>query len=293
MARQLHALVVDDSVMTRKMVMKSLQETGLAEFSFTEADDGLTALEIYQPETYDLMFVDMKMPRMDGVEFLQKLRELDGKRPPAVMVTAEAQQEIVHDAIARADVDAFLLKPVDTDRMRNGLQSLVQSIPDPTSKWTVQNGEVVAQAFQETIGQMCNLELRETPDIQEAPSGDIVFGLISVMGQVQWSVTLGFAGRAAAEVASKFSGFEIDFDSPDLGDAIGEIANFTAGQAKRLLAQRGLEVEISLPNVMAARDFRTLVQRKHRTCEDQVHFDSDLGHMWVGVTVGLATGLIL
>lgn len=278
--------------MTRKMIMKSLQETGLADFSFTEAEDGLDAIESYKPDSYDLMFVDMNMPRMDGVSFLQKLKELDGNRPPAVMITAEAQQEIVHDAIARADVDAFLLKPVDTARMLKGLSSLVQSIPDRNSKWSVQNGEIVAEAFQKTVGQMCSLDLREINE-DEAPSGDIVFGMISVVGQVQWSITLGFSGPAAAGVVSKFAGMEIDFDSPDLGDGIGELANLTAGEIKRLLADRGLDVEITLPNVMAARDFRTLVQRKRRTNEDQVHFESELGRMWVGVTVGLATGLIL
>ncbi|MFW5839966.1 MAG: response regulator, partial [Planctomycetota bacterium] len=266
MARKLHALVVDDSVMTRKMIMKSLQETGLADFSFTEAEDGLDAIESYKPDSYDLMFVDMNMPRMDGVSFLQKLKELDGNRPPAVMITAEAQQEIVHDAIARADVDAFLLKPVDTARMLKGLSSLVQSIPDRNSKWSVQNGEIVAEAFQKTVGQMCSLDLREINE-DEAPSGDIVFGMISVVGQVQWSITLGFSGPAAAGVVSKFAGMEIDFDSPDLGDGIGELANLTAGEIKRLLADRGLDVEITLPNVMAARDFRTLVQRKRRTNE--------------------------
>jgi len=66
-------LIVDDSSMTRKMVMKALSETGLANFSFTEAEDGAEALEKFNPACMDLMFVDMKMPRMDGIDFLQHL----------------------------------------------------------------------------------------------------------------------------------------------------------------------------------------------------------------------------
>ena len=293
MARKLHALVVDDSIMTRKMVMKALMETGLADFSFTEAEDGLDALEKFRPDEVDLMFVDMKMPRMDGIEFLQRLHELHPGCPPAVMVTAEAKEEAVQDAIARAEVDAFLLKPVDADRMNKGLRSLIQSLPDRTGQWTVPNGDAVAEAFETILAQTCDLMIERDPKGEDIESGDIVFGHISVMGQVQWSVTLGFEGSAAVGAASRFAGMDIPMESPDLGDAIGELANQTAGIIKRLLTQRGLDVEISLPTVMAARDFRTLVQRKRRTSEDHVHYTSGVGRMWAGVTVGIASGLIL
>ncbi len=293
MARQLHALIVDDSAMTRKMVMKSLSETGLAAFSFTEAGDGAEALEKFQPGAFDLMFVDMKMPRMDGIEFLQELHTIHVNCPPAVMVTAEAQESVVKDAIDRAKVDAFLLKPVDAERLRKGLANIVQAIPEKAGAWAVPHGDAAAEAFEQILEQMAGLKVKPADESIRFDQGDVVFANITIMGQVQWSLVLGFEGQAASQIASRFAGFEIPFDSPDLGDAVGELANLTAGQAKRILAERGLDVEISLPTVVAANNFRTLVQKKRRTTEDMVYYESEVGPLWAGVTVGMVSGLIL
>jgi two-component system chemotaxis response regulator CheY len=279
--------------MTRKMVMKALSETGLANFSFTEAEDGADALEKFNPDSMDLMFVDMKMPRMDGIDFLQHLHTAHANCPPAVMVTAEAQEEVVRDAITRADVDAFLLKPVDADRLRKGLQNIVQAIPERIGAWTVPHGEAAAKALEKVLQDMAGLKLEVTDQEQVVDQGDIVFANITIMGGVQWSLVIGFDGSTASQIASKFAGFEIPFDSPDLGDAVGELANLTAGEVKRMLTTRGLDVEISLPTVVAASNFRTLVQKKRRTTEDVVYYQSELGRLWVGVTVGMASGLIL
>jgi CheY-like chemotaxis protein/CheY-specific phosphatase CheX len=292
-ARQLHALIVDDSVMTRKMVMKSLSETGLAAFSFTEAGDGAEALEKFQPGSFDLMFVDMKMPRMDGIEFLQELHSIHVNCPPAVMVTAEAQESVVKDAIDRAKVDAFLLKPVDAERLRKGLANIVQAIPEKSGQWSVPHGDAASLALETVLEQTTGMKIQPVLDAIQFDQGDVVFANITIMGQVQWSLVLGFEGQTASQISSKFAGFEIPFESPDLGDAIGEVANLAAGEAKRILAQRGLDVEISLPTVVAANNFRTLVQKKRRTTEDIVYYQSEAGSLWVGVTVGMVSGLIL
>ena len=53
--------------------MKALDLTGLAKFAFTEAEDGLDALEKYRDGDTDIVFVDMNMPRMGGLEFIREL----------------------------------------------------------------------------------------------------------------------------------------------------------------------------------------------------------------------------
>ena len=87
MARPLKALIVDDSATTRKMIMKALGQTGLADFSFTEAEDGVDALNLYSPGETEIIFVDMNMPRMDGLEFVRELRSQYPMCPPTVMIT--------------------------------------------------------------------------------------------------------------------------------------------------------------------------------------------------------------
>ncbi len=73
MLRRINALIVDDSPTTRKMVMTALNQTGLAEFDFTEANDGIDALAQYRAGQTQLLFVDMNMPRMNGRDFIRKL----------------------------------------------------------------------------------------------------------------------------------------------------------------------------------------------------------------------------
>jgi len=90
MAREIRALIVDDSRTTRKMVMTALDQAGLAKFDFTEAEDGLDALEKFRPDETEIIFTDMHMPRMDGVEFLRRLHSLHKTCPPAVMITGES-----------------------------------------------------------------------------------------------------------------------------------------------------------------------------------------------------------
>ena len=127
MPRPINALILDDSVMTRKMIMKDLEASGLAEFTFTEADDGQEGLEKFRPDEFDIIFADMQMPRKDGVEFLTDLHKAYETYPPAVMITSERSMEVLERA-AEAHFAGFLLKPVDTDRLRRGLKKIIDAL---------------------------------------------------------------------------------------------------------------------------------------------------------------------
>ena len=63
----LKALVVDDSGVMRKMVMKALTDAKLVTFEFVEAVDGRDALTKFDPKQIDIAFVDWNMPNMTGI----------------------------------------------------------------------------------------------------------------------------------------------------------------------------------------------------------------------------------
>lgn len=75
-----------------------------------------------------------------------------------------------------------------------------------------------------------------------------VSGVIGLSGEVQGSVVLSFEKEAACNIASKFAGTELTLESPDFSDAIGELANMVAGNAKKDFS--GYEASISLPSVI-------------------------------------------
>jgi CheY-like chemotaxis protein len=288
--RHINALILDDSVMTRKMIMKDLQATGLADFSFVEADDGVEGLEKYQPGAFDLIFVDMQMPRMDGIEFVTRLREQHADYPPAVMITSERSMDILEQAVD-AGIKAFMLKPVDKPRLARGLRKLIDSLPDREGPSAVPYGDVVPASFTEMMSQMAAVNVSPAQDDPAVRNGRIVFGTIAILGEVQWSVVLGFEQEAAESIVKAFVGMEIPFDSPDMGDAVAELVNIVAGEIKRQLDVRGVQVEISLPVVNAADSLRTIAQRS-TTCQHQ-HFTCEHGKCWTSVTVGMNAGLVL
>ncbi len=290
MARKINALIVDDSDITRKMLMKALDMTELADFSYTEAADGAEALDVYAPENIDIMFVDLNMSGMDGGEFLRAAGAKSEKHTPAILVTAEADMEHVARIIREAHADGIMYKPFDPPRLKAGLKSIIKTIPTKVGPSVVPNGECAVNALKEVLFETCQLELTERDPEEELRTSNVVVGSIVLHGDVQWIVVFGFAFDTAKKVASKFTGFDIDNDE-DLGDAIGELTNILAGRTQLLLDQQGLKTNLTLPSVYSVQNLRVLVQRKNT--HDYFHFDSQLGKLWAGVTVGTSQGLIL
>ena len=75
-----------------------------------------------------------------------------------------------------------------------------------------------------------------------------VSGVIGLSGDVTGAVVLSFPEKVATRLASKFAGVEMEIDHPDFADAVGELTNMVAGNAKKDLT--GLSVSISLPSVI-------------------------------------------
>ena len=87
---------------------------------------------------------------------------------------------------------------------------------------------------------------RPTLKSHPSPSYD-VSGIIGFSGDVVGSVVVSFQEQAAVKLASAFAGVELEPGTPDFADAIGELANMIAGNAKKDL---GAAANISTPNVI-------------------------------------------
>jgi two-component system chemotaxis response regulator CheY len=130
----INAMVVDDSGIMRKMVMRALSETGLAVFEFTEAKDGMDALEKFDPKSTEMLFVDWNMPNMSGIDFIKKVRETEKHHVPVVMVTTESTMGKVEEAMDEADVDCFVVKPFTPEVLRQKLEPLFEKIKEDASQ---------------------------------------------------------------------------------------------------------------------------------------------------------------
>jgi PAS domain S-box-containing protein len=113
------ALLVDDVNINRLITINMLEYTGLA---IDEAGDGDEALEMFReaPEfTYDIIYMDVQMPNMNGYDASLAIRALDrkdAKRVPIVALTANAFKEDIDKALA-SGMNAHLAKPMELDKV--------------------------------------------------------------------------------------------------------------------------------------------------------------------------------
>ncbi|WP_420824135.1 response regulator [Thermoflavimicrobium daqui] len=114
-------LVVDDQYGIRVLLKEVFSKDNLIVF---QAANGKQALEIIRLERPDLILLDMKMPGMDGLELLRRLRRLDTKIK-VIMMTAYGELDMVDEATKLGAIGHFT-KPFDIDELRAAvIQQLV------------------------------------------------------------------------------------------------------------------------------------------------------------------------
>lgn len=115
----MNILIVDDSRIMRNIVKNSLLKNKNFSFFAVEADNGEDAFDLIEKGGIDLLLLDWNMPRLNGLELVQKLRSMDEyQKLPIIMITSEAAKYNVIEAV-KAGVNDYLIKPIqDKDLMK-------------------------------------------------------------------------------------------------------------------------------------------------------------------------------
>ena len=109
-------MIVDDSSTMRKIVMRSLRQAGLTVSEVKEAGDGVQALEALKEGPVDLVLSDVNMPNMNGLELVEKVREVHGDKPPIVMITTEGSEEFIAQALSKG-ANGYIKKPFTPEKI--------------------------------------------------------------------------------------------------------------------------------------------------------------------------------
>lgn len=116
-----HILVIDDERPIRSALREILE---FEKFKVDDAEDGSQGLGLVAKNKYDIILCDIKMPKMDGLEVLQKIME-KGIDTPVVMISGHGNVETAVDALKKGAFD-FIEKPLDLNRIlvtiRNALE---------------------------------------------------------------------------------------------------------------------------------------------------------------------------
>ncbi len=121
----MNVLIVDDSAVIRKILIRHLQQAGFENVSPIEAVDGVDGLSKFDPDKIDLILADWNMPNMNGLEFVKKVRQIPTPNYiPIVMVTSEGTVDRVEEAF-EAGVDSYIAKPFTVDHVRTKISALL------------------------------------------------------------------------------------------------------------------------------------------------------------------------
>jgi two-component system nitrogen regulation response regulator NtrX len=138
-------LIIDDEKAIRKTLTEILSYEG---YKIDEASDGEEGLKRFSEKAYDIVLCDIKMPKLDGIEFLEKAKEINGD-VPVIMISGHGNIDTAVEAVKKGAFD-YISKPPDLNRLLITLRNAVdkQSLVTETKVLKRKVGKV-----QEMIGE--------------------------------------------------------------------------------------------------------------------------------------------
>ena len=112
MSERAKVLVIDDEPGVRELISEALS---LSEINAVPAADGLEALSFLRRERFDLLILDINMPKLDGLALLEKLRS-EGMSVPVLMLSARADKTDINQGL-RIGADDYLTKPFSIEEL--------------------------------------------------------------------------------------------------------------------------------------------------------------------------------
>jgi len=121
-SRFLNVLVAEDSPINAKVITTFLQQDG---HRVTHVENGRLALQSLRDNAYDVVFMDMRMPELDGIETTRQWRTVESgdQHVPIIALTANATPEDKNNCLA-AGMDDFLSKPVSQEKIREIIKAI-------------------------------------------------------------------------------------------------------------------------------------------------------------------------
>ncbi len=121
--RPVHILIVDDEPLVGQLFKESLTETN---YRVMTTLSSLEALELIGNEHFDLIFLDLIMPELDGAELFRRIRQID-KQIPVAVITGYPDSEVMIRAMEHGPF-MVLKKPFTGDDILNTVQSFVDGV---------------------------------------------------------------------------------------------------------------------------------------------------------------------
>lgn len=165
-----HILVVDDSGLERRGIKTLLKKTDPT-FKIYEAVNGFEAWEIIQKQNIDIVFTDVRMPVMNGIELLKLVKNFN-KNIQIVIFSAYSDFEYTGEAI-KNNVDFYILKPINVSEFHKVLSEIIKKLKQIEQSRNEEN---------EIIKNMVKYDMQ----FQLVSEADITAGIIDAISVKKW-----------------------------------------------------------------------------------------------------------
>ncbi len=120
-----NVLIVDDSSVVRSIVRKSIKMSGIETSAVFDAANGKEALKVLNDEWIDIVFADLNMPEMNGVELVEKMSEDNMLvSTPVVIISSEHREKRIEELKARG-IRAYIKKPFRPENFASVVQDVL------------------------------------------------------------------------------------------------------------------------------------------------------------------------
>jgi len=144
LAKDVTILYVEDDETARESTLKLLDTVFLG---IDVAKDGMEALEMFESKKYDIVFTDINMPRLNGIELITKIREVNINIPILILSAYNDTEYFLHSI--RLGVDGYLLKPLELEQFFTAIAKVLKRIKLEQSILEYQN-ELEAKVEEKT-----------------------------------------------------------------------------------------------------------------------------------------------
>ncbi len=215
-----NVLIVDDSKTTRTIIAKALRHGGVPLGEVHEAADGFAALELLESTWVDIVFADLNMPNMSGVELVERMAaERLLASVPVVIVSTEGRQDRI-DALTARGIAAYVRKPFSPEQLAQTAESLL------SDEVPVVSPAVLEEAFFQAVEGFAMLVAEPLVATPPAPATSVIarMGFNGPGGSGEVCIAMSEAGSVLiAETAMGES------DASAGRDALRELLNVVCG----------------------------------------------------------------
>ncbi|HEV8627399.1 MAG TPA: response regulator, partial [Acidimicrobiia bacterium] len=245
----LRIVVAEDNAVNQQLALALLSKLG---YGADVASNGREALEALERQSYDVVFMDVQMPEMDGLEATRRIRERwpEADRPRIVAMTANAMVGD-REACLAAGMDDYLSKPIHIDELRQAL-GRCQGRPEPPAESRAEPlaGRPVDEAFDpraierlraalgesgsDVIAELIATFFEECPRLLATAATSLAAGQAEELCRAAHSLKSSAAGLGATGLAAEARALEMAARDGDLDRAAGLLARVeTAYEAAR------------------------------------------------------------